>query len=81
MLTGLEAPLQRRGLREGGELLLDEVFPLEEVGVGLEGGFPLVCGLFKERRKDRKERLNRTDGLRVWNERSGGHIKVRARAE
>lgn len=60
MLAGLEAPLQRRGLREGGELLLDEVFPLEEVRVGLEGGFPLVCGLLKKkkRKKDRKEKLN-----------------------
>lgn len=45
VLAGLEAPLQGGGLREGGELLLDEVLPLEEVRVGLKGGFPFVCGL------------------------------------
>lgn len=55
MLAGLEAPLQRRGLREGGELLLDEVFPLEEVRVGLEGGFPLVCGLLKKKKKKERQ--------------------------
>lgn len=55
MLAGLEAPLQRRGLREGGELLPDEVFPLEEVRVGLEGGFPLVCGLFKKKKKKERQ--------------------------
>lgn len=58
VLAGLEAPLQGRGLRQGGELLLDEVFPLEEVGVGLEGGFPLVCGLRKKRQERRKRKLN-----------------------
>lgn len=62
MLAGLEAPLQSRGLRKGGKLLLDEVFPLEEVGVGLEGGFPLVCGLGRTNKKDREKKL---DGLHV----------------
>ena len=45
VLAGLETPLQSGGLWERGELLLDEVLPLKEVGVGLKGGFALVCGL------------------------------------
>jgi len=45
VLACLETSLQSRGLWEAGKLLLDEVFPLKEVRIGLEGGFPLVCSL------------------------------------
>lgn len=45
VLAGLETSLQSRRLWEGGELLLNECLPLKEVGVGLKGGFALVCGL------------------------------------
>lgn len=48
VLTGLESPSQSRRLREAGELLLDEVLPLKEVGVRLKGGFPLVRGLGRQ---------------------------------
>lgn len=47
VLTGLETSPESRRLREAGELLLDKVLPLKEVSVGLKGGLPLVCGLWK----------------------------------
>lgn len=62
MLASLETLLQSRGPREGGELLLDEVFPLEEVGVGLKGGLPLVCGL----KKGTRQRVGLNRQFVVW---------------
>lgn len=52
VLAGLETSLQSRGLREGGKLLLDEILPLNEVRIGLKGGFPLVCGLGRREERD-----------------------------
>lgn len=46
VLTGLETSVQSRRLWKAGQLLLNKVLPLKEVGISLEGGFPLVRGLF-----------------------------------
>lgn len=67
VLTRLEASLQRRGLRESCELLLDEVLPLQEIGIRLKWGFSLVCGLTREEEEERERELRRcgnseTDG-------------------
>lgn len=68
VLTRLEASLQRRGLRESCELLLDEVLPLQEIGIRLKWGFSLVCGLTREEEEERER--ERIKALRqLWNRR------------